>query len=201
MAEDYYWSEEAIQRLRTLWDEGYVTAEIAARMGITKNMAIGKAHRLKLPPRPSPIKPDNSRRQALMAAIAPNVKRLAEGGFSRTQIRISLKIPYQMVCDILGPDYVRAPKVAEPKPLLDDPYKIAAQEVRAERAVEKISAPRAPIQRPIVANRTISKRCCWMDGDRSPFRQCEEPPVSGPEGRVWCSEHRSRVFIRRQEAA
>ncbi len=54
------WAEETIVRLRTLWDEGLSTAEIGRRLGVTKNAIVGKAHRLDLPARPSPIRRDGS---------------------------------------------------------------------------------------------------------------------------------------------
>lgn len=50
------WNEETISRLRALWDEGHSTAEIGRRLGITKNAVVGKAHRLNLAARPSPIR-------------------------------------------------------------------------------------------------------------------------------------------------
>jgi len=50
------WTDEVIARLRELWDAGHSTAEIGRRMGITKNAVVGKAHRLNLPARPSPIR-------------------------------------------------------------------------------------------------------------------------------------------------
>ncbi len=50
------WNAETIERLRGLWAEGYSTAEIGRRMGISKNAVVGKAHRLNLPSRPSPIR-------------------------------------------------------------------------------------------------------------------------------------------------
>lgn len=50
------WNEETIGRLRALWDEGHSTAEIGRRLGITKNAVVGKAHRLNLSARPSPIR-------------------------------------------------------------------------------------------------------------------------------------------------
>ena len=50
------WTDDAITRLRALWDEGHSTAEIGRRLGITKNAVVGKAHRLNLSARPSPIK-------------------------------------------------------------------------------------------------------------------------------------------------
>jgi GcrA cell cycle regulator len=50
------WSEDIIGRLRTLWADGLSTAEIGRRLNISKNAVVGKAHRLNLPPRPSPIR-------------------------------------------------------------------------------------------------------------------------------------------------
>ncbi len=50
------WTDDTIARLRALWDEGHATAEIGRRMGISKNAVVGKAHRLELPARPSPIR-------------------------------------------------------------------------------------------------------------------------------------------------
>jgi len=56
MASDFDWTAEAIVCLRAFWDEGLSTAEIGRRMQISKNAVVGKAHRLRLPPRPSPIR-------------------------------------------------------------------------------------------------------------------------------------------------
>jgi GcrA cell cycle regulator len=56
------WTAEAIEALRGFWAEGHSTAEIGRRMGISKNAVVGKAHRLNLPPRPSPIRRDGEGR-------------------------------------------------------------------------------------------------------------------------------------------
>ena len=53
---DYDWTDATIATLRRLWSEGHSTAEIGRRMGISKNAVVGKAHRLDLPGRQSPIK-------------------------------------------------------------------------------------------------------------------------------------------------
>ncbi len=50
------WSEDVIAKLRVLWTEGHSTAEIGRRLNVSKNAVVGKAHRLDLPPRPSPIR-------------------------------------------------------------------------------------------------------------------------------------------------
>ncbi len=60
MADDFDWTTQTIARLRALWLEGHATAEIGRRMQISKNAVVGKAHRLGLPPRPSPIRRDGS---------------------------------------------------------------------------------------------------------------------------------------------
>jgi GcrA cell cycle regulator len=49
------WTPERDQQLTADWDAGFTTAEIGARMGISKNSVIGRAHRLMLAPRGSPI--------------------------------------------------------------------------------------------------------------------------------------------------
>src|SRR5690606_13352514 len=50
------WNDEKIQRLKKLWSEGLTTGEIGKRLGVSKNAVVGKAHRLGLKGRPSPIK-------------------------------------------------------------------------------------------------------------------------------------------------
>jgi len=50
------WTDALIQQLEALWKAGLSTAEIGRKLGISKNAVVGKAHRLHLAPRPSPIK-------------------------------------------------------------------------------------------------------------------------------------------------
>ncbi len=68
------WTEDAIALLKALWAEGHSTAEIGRRMGISKNAVVGKAHRLNLPARPSPI-----RRQEGEARPRPAAPRRVSG--------------------------------------------------------------------------------------------------------------------------
>ena len=50
------WTDDVISRLKALWAEGHSTAEIGRRIGVSKNAVVGKAHRLSLDARPSPIR-------------------------------------------------------------------------------------------------------------------------------------------------
>lgn len=62
------WTDELIEQLKALWAEGLTTGEIGKRLGISKNAVVGKAHRLGLKGRPSPIKRDVAAAVAAPAA-------------------------------------------------------------------------------------------------------------------------------------
>ena len=51
------WTEERIEQLTRLWEEGVTTAEIGRRIGVSKNAVIGKVHRIGLTPRVITEKP------------------------------------------------------------------------------------------------------------------------------------------------
>jgi GcrA cell cycle regulator len=52
------WTDERIERLKAMWHEGATASEIADKLGgVSRNAVIGKAHRLGLESRPSPVKP------------------------------------------------------------------------------------------------------------------------------------------------
>ena len=69
------WNDENVARLRELWDQGLPTAQIGKLLSFTKNAVVGKAHRIGLERRPSPIrrtaiKPDRKK------ARSPTVPKL-----------------------------------------------------------------------------------------------------------------------------
>jgi GcrA cell cycle regulator len=73
------WTEERIDRLKEMWTQGATASEIAEKLGgISRNAVIGKAHRLGLEARPSPVKPGEVKAPAKKAApkaeVAPAPK-------------------------------------------------------------------------------------------------------------------------------
>lgn len=51
------WTDQRIDQLKTLWEKGLTASQIADELGgVSRNAVIGKAHRLGLKSRPSPVK-------------------------------------------------------------------------------------------------------------------------------------------------
>lgn len=65
------WTEERVAVLKKLWGEGKTAAEIAKELGgVTRNAVIGKAHRLKLSNRLSPIQQSPKKAAKPKATVA-----------------------------------------------------------------------------------------------------------------------------------
>lgn len=63
------WTDDRIDTLRTMWEKGMTASQIAEALGdVSRNAVIGKAHRLGLQSRPSPVKPNDD---SAPAAPAP----------------------------------------------------------------------------------------------------------------------------------
>src|SRR3546814_9036583 len=61
------WTNDRVAELMRLWEAGRSASEIGRLLGVSKNSVVGKAHRMKLRARPSPIK----------RGSAPQVRRVA----------------------------------------------------------------------------------------------------------------------------
>lgn len=175
------WSEELITRLRGLWDEGLSTAEIGRRLGMSKNAIIGKAHRLSLPGRPSPIRPERpaggSRRRAPQRLTGPTLPPFAPS------------LAAQAVAPIGRPAPPAPPGRADPPPPARERPKPRAQPY----AVSGFSR---------IGGRQLT--CCWPIGEPGTpsFRFCEAAAVPG---KPYCDEHTEIAYVRvrdrREDAA
>jgi GcrA cell cycle regulator len=72
------WTDERIDRLRTMWENGLTASQIAEELGgVSRNAVIGKAHRLGLKSRPSPVKANDSEGKAAPKPKAKPVEKPA----------------------------------------------------------------------------------------------------------------------------
>jgi GcrA cell cycle regulator len=65
------WTDERIDTLKTMWEAGQTASQIAEALGgVSRNAVIGKAHRLGLQSRPSPVTTKEEARAAEAAPVA-----------------------------------------------------------------------------------------------------------------------------------
>ncbi|KTE22010.1 GcrA cell cycle regulator [Sphingopyxis sp. H050] len=66
------WTDERIESLRNMWEKGLTASQIADELGgVSRNAVIGKAHRLGLKSRPSPVKATEKVAKPAKAPAAP----------------------------------------------------------------------------------------------------------------------------------
>lgn len=175
------WANETIIRLRELWDEGHSTAEIGRRLGVSKNAVVGKAHRLDLPARPSPIRREGER---------PSVRRSPPRPLSGPTLPpLSSTTVASTGLGSLGP--VSPAPAPPPRP----PVFMAPRPTPSPPRVVMPPPPR-PYGRVIT--------CCWPIGEpgtRS-FRFCDG---ESEPGKPYCTEHVKLAYVkvrdRREDAA
>lgn len=72
------WTDERIATLKKMWESGSTASQIADELGgVSRNAVIGKAHRLGLKSRPSPVKANDKKKTAKKAAPAAPAKKAA----------------------------------------------------------------------------------------------------------------------------
>jgi len=79
------WTDERIDRLKKMWSEGATASQIADELGgVSRNAVIGKAHRLGLDARPSPVKAGEEKEKKAATSTAPRVEKPAKSEAPKT---------------------------------------------------------------------------------------------------------------------
>ncbi len=172
------WNEETIACLRQFWQDGHSTAEIGRRMGITKNAVVGKAHRLMLAPRPSPIRRD-----------------LPEGHVPRRSVPRRATGP-----TLPAPNLPSVPSSVPPAVA-------TASDPVAPPKTQHLPPAQAPVQLRAVPPRRAGVRvatgCCPIgDPGTASFRFCDDGAMTG---KPYCAQHAALAYVkvrdRREDAA
>ena len=185
------WADDTIIRLRELWSEGYSTAEIGRRLGVSKNAVVGKAHRLELTPRPSPIRREGDSlpsRRSILRREGPTLPPLP------CTTALTPPLPALPSLPVAAP----APAPVAP-PVSVAPAPQPAPPPRPIPAPPRLQAVPPP---PRSYGRIAT--CCWPIGEpgtRS-FHFCDDP--SEP-GKPYCEAHAKLAYVkvrdRREDAA
>lgn len=192
------WSEEQENQLRKLWAKGLTTPEIGRRLGVTKNAVIGRAHRLGLPKRPSPIV------AAGTTSIERNktIREMAAQGTVQRAIADTVGISRDTVMRVLKRarnDGWQPPERTEPVrtlpalPSLEAPAPV----VRAWVPGRRLPLVALPVEPPPVVRVTVSAHnpCCWPFGEprTASYHTCDAPAIVG---RSYCPTHHKIAYVR-----
>ncbi|MBB2170061.1 GcrA cell cycle regulator [Gluconacetobacter aggeris] len=216
------WTEETIARLRELWQQGLSTAEIGRQLSVTKNAVVGKAHRLGLQARPSPIRrpPASARAAESAGAVAPTPEPVAAAPapvaspvspaapVAAAAVAPQAAAPVAPVMAPVAPHVAAAaPSVApvrqaEPAPRASgraEPETVAEVAPSPPVATPSVSRPETPraslraVSSP--APRRSGLSCCWPLGDPGTpgFHFCGATPVPG---KPYCAEHAQLAYVK-----
>ena len=190
------WTEERIEALRRLWDEGLSASRIAGQLGIvSRNAVIGKVHRLGLSSRPKPA--------AVAAAEARRALRDMEPtGPSGSDARAT-----GTDAPSFGADHIRDGSVAVVNPAPTAPFPLANGIVLAAPPPPRSPLDLAPVLAPgrgggqvaipetkLVGIMDLRDGVCrWPVGDplKPGFAYCG---ANCDPGRTYCVEHSALAY-------
>ena len=193
------WTEDVIVRLRDLWTEGHSTAEIGRRLGVSKNAIVGKAHRLDLAARPSPIRREGSAPAAERRAVprrveGPTLPPLASTGAPAGEPHVPQPQPQ--------PQPQPAPAIASAPASAPAGITATARPVPAPPRPVPVAPPRMQALTPRPYGRIVT--CCWPIGEPGTreFRFCDD---RSEPGKPYCGDHVRLAYVkvrdRREDAA
>lgn len=167
------WSAHEVAIIRLLWQTGITAAGIANRLGTTRNSVIGKARRLGLAPRPSPIKPRpdgfKPRVRRVLVDVSSNS---AAAGWTSPGCAVSLPRP-------------SAAERGEQAALALQSSGTSLQTVGAAPLLQAGGRP-APF-----------RSCQWITSVGRPWVFCIEGQARGP----YCAAHAAMAYRRLKECA
>nr|WP_314446622.1 GcrA family cell cycle regulator [uncultured Sphingomonas sp.] len=98
------WTDERIERLKAMWAEGKTASAIAEDLGgVSRNAVIGKAHRLGLDSRPSPVKPGEEKAAPAPAASPVPAPTAAPASERAAPSRVREKPPIAAILEAAAP--------------------------------------------------------------------------------------------------
>lgn len=171
------WTPERIDELKRLWDSGHSASEIGKKLGVSKNAVVGKAHRLQLSARPSPIKRGG----------ASTTRRRPAAAQRQAAARAATSSP------LLADSATTTATPSAGKAVSSSPF-----------AGESVGRSPARSHAPARASRKAagSQSCAWPIGDPGDpdFHFCGEKSVPG---KPYCEAHCSQAYIskKKEEAA
>lgn len=207
------WTDERIGTLKKLWEGGSTASQIAEELGgVSRNAVIGKAHRLGLKSRPSPVKANDKKAEPKNLADKPAVKKVAPKPVRRpaprTQAAKHPPRPVPPVASHATPEGKDIPSQPMPNPSTNLPKIVSVGPggfLRQGPGDQQPPIPPAPPRRlvPAKPSAEISDKTSLLDLSdkvcRWPMGHPGEPDfhfcgVDVNPGFPYCVEHCGRAF-------
>jgi GcrA cell cycle regulator len=111
------WTDERIDRLKELWTQGMTASQIADELGgVSRNAVIGKAHRLGLQSRPSPVKANEGMGEAAPSPFEPEAPAEAEAEAEPEAVEAEPEAPVAAVAEAPTAPPAPGPAPSAPQP-------------------------------------------------------------------------------------
>lgn len=207
------WTDERIGTLKKMWEGGSTASQIAEELGgVSRNAVIGKAHRLGLKSRPSPVKANDKKADTAKPALKPAAKKAAPKPVARpaprTQAAKHPPRPVPPTASHATPEGKDIPSQPMPNPSANLPKIVSVGPggfLRQGPGDQQPPIPPAPPRRlvpakpsPQIADKTSlldlsDKVCRWPMGHpgEPDFHFCG---VDVNPGFPYCVEHCGRAF-------
>ncbi len=208
------WTPERIDELTKLWETGHSASAIGKILGVSKNAVVGKAHRMKLQARPSPIKRGEgggsstsaSRAKTAIKKSQSSAKSAQSGNKGAVDVKAGAKneplqsmISAALAAKTAGPDKTASSAAVSRNGVSAGNGQTAAK-VAAKGKVERRDhqSSVASATRAVNASRRGPK-CLWPIGDPGDedFHFCGEPAIPG---KPYCSVHCAKAYITRSRS-
>ena len=206
------WTDERIATLKKMWEGGSTASQIAEELGgVSRNAVIGKAHRLGLKSRPSPVKANEKKKAAKKAAAKAPAAKKADSGAAKPAPKAAKPAPKAeapVAAEAPKPAAPATPSQPMPNPTSDLPKIVSVGPggfLRQGPGDQQAPIPPAPPRRlvpakpsPDIADKTSlldlsDKVCRWPIGHpgEPDFHFCGAPVNPGFP---YCVEHCGRAY-------
>jgi len=196
------WTPDMDAALSALWLSGISTAKIGAELQKSKNSVVGRAHRIHLPDRPSPIRREHIAGGPVVAVVLPPPRPLPAVTLAPLP---SLEAPPP------APSVVVQVIVPTPPPAPVHAIAPRNQPARLAPVVPPVSVPPRPSLAVVSPPTVFLPRrvgCClmpmWSNNERTKFDTdgspmlCRKPTIAGSG---YCAEHHAATHVRLQRRA